>query len=144
MSCVYRVVVWQSICIYTPAGYQPADGPTVLSLSNLEVSKVIEVTRKRVIATLLLSIMILGQAFGGVSARAQRRHDHDQKRDQKRANGALIGNTVGLNGGRRRGLSHRRVLTIPTTRRLPRTPIMRRAPIIPVTSLRNRRHYRSQ
>ena len=36
------------------------------------------------IATLLLSIMILGQAFGGVSARAQRRHDHDQTRDQKR------------------------------------------------------------
>jgi hypothetical protein len=95
-------------------------------------------TRKRISAALLLSIVILGQAFGGVSATAQRR----QYRFQNRANVALIGNTVGLIGGRRRGLSHRRVLTIPTMRRLPRTPIMRRVPTIPVTSLRNR-HYRN-
>jgi hypothetical protein len=94
---------------------------------------VTEGTRKRIIATLLLSIVILGQAFGGVSAAAQRRH----YRDHKRANGALIGNTVGLNGGRRRDLIHRGVLTIPRRRRLPRTPIMRRVPIIPATSLRN-------
>lgn len=103
--------------------------------------------RKRIIATLLLSIVILGQAFGGVRARAQRRpysdQRHDQKRDQKRTNGAIIGNTVGLIGGRRRGLNHRRGLRIPTARRLPRTPIIRRVPVIPVTSLRNRRHHRS-
>jgi hypothetical protein len=90
-------------------------------------------SQKRIIATLLLGIVILGQAFGGVSAAAQRRH----YRDQKRANGALIGNSVGLSSRRRKGLIHRRVLTIPTTRRLPRTPIMRRVPIIPVTSLGN-------
>ncbi|SRR5260370_11447181 len=95
--------------------------------------------QKRIIATLLPSIVILGQAFGGASAAAQRRH----YRNQKRANGALVGNSVGLNG-RRRGLIHRRVLTIPTARRLPRTPIMRRVPTIPVTSRRNRRHYRTQ
>ena len=104
------------------------------------------VTRKRIIATLVLGIVILGQAFGSaISARAaaQRRHNSDQRREQKRANrGALIGNTVGLNG-RRRGLIPRRVLTIPTRRRVPRTPIMRRVPTIPETSLRNRRHYRS-
>jgi hypothetical protein len=97
---------------------------------------VIEGTRKRIIATLLLSIVILGQAFGGISAAAQRRH----YRQLRKSNGALIGNSVGLHGGRRRGLIHRRVLTIPTRRRLPRTPIMRRVPTIPETSLRSRRH----
>ena len=106
-----------------------------------------EGSRSRIIATLLLSIVILGQAFGGVSASARRRRyrdqRHDQRRDQKRANGALIGNSVGLSGGRSRGLSHRRVLTIPMTRRLPRTPIMRRVSTIPVTSLRNPWAYRS-
>jgi hypothetical protein len=96
-----------------------------------------EANRKRIIATLLLSIVILGQAFGGVSAVAQRR----QYRAQRRVNGVIIGNTVGLNG-RRRGLIRRRVLTIPTTRILPRTRIMRRVPVIPVTNLRNRRHFR--
>jgi hypothetical protein len=99
---------------------------------------VIEVTRKRVISTLLLSIVILGQAFGG-DAHAQRRRYRDQRRDQKIANGAVVGTAIGPNG-RRSGLSHRRVLTIPTRRRLPRTPVMRRLPIIPRTSLRNRRH----
>jgi hypothetical protein len=100
------------------------------------------VIRKRIIAMLVLGIVVLGQAFGGaISARAaaQRRH----YRVQKRANrGALIGNTVGLNG-RRRGLIQRRVLTIPTRRRLPRTPIRRRVATIPETSLRNRRQYRN-
>jgi hypothetical protein len=98
-----------------------------------------EANRKRIIATLLLSIVILGQAFGGVSAAAQRR----QYRGQRRVNGVIIGNTVGLNG-RRRGLIRRRVLTIPTTRILPRTRIMRRVPVIPVANLRNRRHYRGR
>lgn len=99
------------------------------------------ITRKRIIATLVLGIVILGQAFGGAisaSAAAQRRH----YRGQRIARGALIGNTVGLNG-RRRGLVHRRVLTIPTRRRLPRTLLMRRVPTIPETSLRHRRHYRN-
>ena len=68
-----------------------------------------EGTRKRVIATLLLSIVMLGQAFGGITAAAQSRREH------KRPNGALIGDSVGLSGGRRRGLIHRRVLTIPST-----------------------------
>jgi len=96
---------------------------------------VTEGIRKCIIATLLLSIVMLGQTFSGVSVAAQSRREH------KRANGALIGDSVGLNG-RRRGLIHRRVLSIPGTRTLPRTPIMRRTPTIPVTSLRNRRHYR--
>ena len=94
-----------------------------------------EDNRKRIIATLLLSIVILGQAFGGIATAQRRLYRH-----QNRANGALIGTAIGLNG-RSRGLIHRRVLTIPTRRRLPRTPIMRSLPTIPETSLRHRRHY---
>jgi hypothetical protein len=97
-----------------------------------------EATQKPIIATLILGIVILGQAFGAVSAAAQRR----LYRPQNRANGVLIGNAIGLNG-RNRGLNNRRVLTIRTRLRLPRTLIMRRVPTIPVTRLRNRRHYRS-
>lgn len=96
-----------------------------------------EAIRKRIIVALLLGIVILGQAFGGVSAEAQRR----LYRHQNRANGALIGNAIGLNG-HHRGRNHTGVLVIPTRRRLPRTVIMSRVPTIPVTSLRNRRHYR--
>ena len=95
-----------------------------------------EAIRKRIIVTLLLGIVILGQAFGGVSAQAQSR----LYRHQNRANGALIGNAIGLNG-RHRGLNHTQVLTIPTRRRLPRTVILGRVPTIPVTRFRNRRHY---
>jgi hypothetical protein len=95
-----------------------------------------ERTHKRIILTMLLGIVILGQAFG-VSAAAQRR----LYRHQNRANGVVVGNVIGLNG-RHRGLNHTRVLTIPTRRRLPRTVILGSVPTIPVTSLRNRRHYR--
>jgi hypothetical protein len=51
----------------------------------------------------------------------------------------VVGNAIGLNG-RHRGLSHTRVLTIRTRRRMPRTVILRGAATIPVTNLRNRRH----
>lgn len=106
-----------------------------LRLAIRRSATVIESNRKRIIVTLLLSIVILGQAFGGASAAAQRR----RYRVRNRANGALIGNIVGLNR-RRRGPIHRQVLIIPTRRRLPRTPIIRRVPTIPVTRLRNRRY----
>ena len=96
-----------------------------------------EGNRKRIIATLLLSVAILGQAFGGIATAQRRLYRH-----QNRAKGALIGTAIGLNG-RSRGLIHRRVLTIPTRRRLPRTPIMRSLPTISVTSLRNHRSYGS-
>jgi hypothetical protein len=110
----------------------------ILCQAILEVNEVIQATRKRIIVTLLLSIAILGQAFGAVNAAAQWRRY--QRRDRQRTNTVLVGNAIGLDG-RYRGLNHARVLTIPTRRRLPRTPIMRRVPIIPVTSLRHRRHY---
>jgi hypothetical protein len=99
-----------------------------------------EATQKRIVATLILSIVILGQAFGAVSAAAQWRRY--QRRDRQRTNTVVVGNTIGLNG-RHRGLNHTRVLTIRTRRRMPRTVILRGAPTIPVASLRNRRHYRS-
>jgi hypothetical protein len=110
----------------------------ILCQAILEVNEVIQATRKRIIVTLLLSIVILGQAFGAVNAAAQWRRY--QRRDRQRTNTVLVGNAIGLDG-RHRGLNHARVLTISTRRRLPRTPIMRRVPIIPVTSLRHRKHY---
>ena len=56
-----------------------------------------ERTHKRIILTMLLSIFILGQAFG-VSAAAQWRRDRWRHR---RTNSVVVGNVIGLNGRHR-------------------------------------------
>jgi hypothetical protein len=130
--------LWQGICTSTLSRISEEWWSNKFESSNLEVSEMKKATQKRIVATLILSIVILGQAFGAFSAAAQRR----LYRPQNRANRVLIGNAIGLNR-RNRGWNNRRMLTIRTRRRVPRTVILRSVPTIPVTSLRNRRQYRS-
>jgi hypothetical protein len=66
-----------------------------------------ERTHKRIILTMLLSIVILGQAFG-VSAAAQWR---DNQRRYRRANGVVVANVIRMNG-RHRGWNDRRELRL--------------------------------